>query len=53
MFAELKSPRAKPRMLMHGIDHGYDGELVLARMVCGRWPALASHPDPGWAYLPA
>lgn len=36
MFAELKPPRAKPRVMMHGVDFGYDGDITLGHMICSK-----------------
>jgi DNA-directed RNA polymerase subunit RPC12/RpoP len=36
MFAEPKPQRAKPRVMMHGDDYGYDGDITLGHMVCDK-----------------
>lgn len=36
LFPGTKPPRAKRRVMMHGVDHGYDGDITLAHMVCGK-----------------
>lgn len=36
LFPGTKPPRAKPRVMMHGVDFGYDGPWTLAHVVCGR-----------------
>lgn len=36
MFQALKPPRAKPRVMMHGIEFGYDGEQTLGLMECSK-----------------
>lgn len=51
LFPGTKPPRAKPRVLMHAVDHGYDGNLVLGFMecsACGRdpvWWNFTSHSE--------
>ncbi|MBB5737169.1 hypothetical protein LL962_16620 [Xanthomonas sp. NCPPB 1067] len=34
LFPGTKPARAKPRVMMHGDDFGYDGHITLAHMVC-------------------
>ncbi|MBS7545562.1 hypothetical protein [Ancylobacter oerskovii] len=34
MFQALRPPRAKPRVMMHGTDFGYDGDRTIAHMEC-------------------
>ncbi|MEB1764625.1 hypothetical protein VDR48_19920 [Xanthomonas campestris pv. campestris] len=34
LFPGTKPPRAKRRVMMHGDDFGYDGDITLAHMVC-------------------
>jgi len=34
LFPGTKPPRAKPRVMMHGTDFGYDGDITIAHMVC-------------------
>ena len=46
MFAELKPPRQKPRVMMHGIDFGYDGDITLGHMVCDK----CGHDDDWWMF---
>lgn len=36
LFPEAKKTRSKPRVMMHGDDFGYDGDITLAHMVCGK-----------------
>lgn len=43
LFPASKPPRAKPRVMMHGMDFGYDGDITLAHMVCPK----CGH-DEGW-----
>lgn len=43
LFPGTKPPRAKPRVMMHGVDFGYDGDITLGHMVCGK----CGHDD-GW-----
>ena len=36
MISNLKPARARPRVMMHGVDFGYDGDITLSHMVCGK-----------------
>lgn len=43
LFPGTKPPHSKPRVMMHGVDFGYDGDITLAHMVCPK----CGH-DAGW-----
>lgn len=51
LFPESKPPRSKPRVMMHGDDHGYSGDKPMAHMVCGKcghvggWLIFANESD--------
>ena len=36
LFPGTKPPRAKPRVMMHVVDFGYDGDITIGHMVCGK-----------------
>lgn len=36
MFSQLKPKRKARRVMMHGVDFGYDGDWTLANMVCDK-----------------
>lgn len=42
LFPGTKPARAKPRVMMHGDDFGYDGDTTLAHMVCPKCGHCAS-----------
>lgn len=47
MFQALKPPRAKPRVMMHGTDFGYDGDLTIAHMECPK----CGHDGSWWNFV--